>query len=278
VTARAPAELESPDDALDTDELEVELVPYGRSYAAVVSVPFVRDDLGDRLIEVLDSLASDGPPEGLLLDLRGNAGGSMDGATDALSVFLPGVPVFPLFHSGRMVEVLTTRPGAPSRFYGPLAVLVDGATASAAEMIAGALDRYRRAVVLGQKTYGKGCVQEYFDDEAGAGVLRLTTRLFTFPDGSPVQRRGLVPAIPLRMPLPLGHESDVPGALSGVEGPDVRVALPPSPAWPSPAGRLGPCLEPVVCTALGRASRVPAQAFRSDFSVKGRRRGDSIRR
>lgn len=278
VSISAPDSLEFPDEAFDAEELEVELVPYGRSYAAVVSVPFVRDDLGDRLIEVLDSLASDGPPEGLLLDLRGNAGGSMDGATDALSVFLPGVPVFPLFHSGRLVEVLTTRPGAPSRFYGPLAVLVDGATASAAEMIAGALDRYRRAVVLGQKTYGKGCVQEYFDDDAGAGVLRLTTRLFTFPDGSPVQRRGLVPAVPLRMPRPLGHEADVPGALSGVEGPDVRVALPAAPAWPSPAGRLGPCREAVVCTALGGAARVPAQAFRSDFSAKGRRRGDSIRR
>jgi carboxyl-terminal processing protease len=145
-------------------------------------------------------------------------------------------------------------------------------------MIAGALDRYRRAVVLGQKTYGKGCVQEYFDDDAGAGVLRLTTRLFTFPDGSPVQRRGLEPTIPLRMPRPLGHEADVPGALGGIEGPDVRVALPQAPSWPSPAGRLGPCREPFVCTALGRASRAPAQAFRSDFSVKGRRRGDSIRR
>jgi carboxyl-terminal processing protease len=278
VSVRTPDELESPDDALDTEELDVDLVPYGRSYAAVVSVPFVRDDLGDRLVEVLDSLTSEGPPEGLLLDLRGNAGGSMDGATDALSVFLPGVPVFPLFHSGRMVEVLTTRPGASNRFHGPLAVLVDGATASAAEMIAGALDRYRRAVVLGQKTYGKGCVQEYFDDDAGAGVLRLTTRLFTFPDGSPVQRRGLEPSILLRMPRPLTHEADVRGALAGVEGPDVRVALPAAPAWPSPKGRLGPCREPVVCTALGRAARVPAQAFRSDLSGKGRRRADSLRR
>jgi carboxyl-terminal processing protease len=267
--------------AASDDELEVELVPYGRSYAAVVSVPYVRDDLGEQLVDALGSLASDGPPQGLLLDLRGNAGGSMDGATSALSVLLPGVPVFPLLHAGRLVEVLRTSGGVPDRFQGPLAVLVDGETASAAEMIAGALDRYHRAVLLGQPTYGKGCVQEYFEDEAGAGILRLTTRLFTLPDGSPVQRRGLVPAVSLPMPAVAEREADVLGTLSGVEGPDVRVPLPDAPAWPSPAGRLGPCRDRLVCAALGRAARVPARAFRSDFRPRdkaGRRRSDSARR
>ena len=267
--------------AVDDDELEVELVPYGGSYAAVVSVPYVRDDLGERLLDALGSLASDGPPQGLLLDLRGNAGGSMDGATSALSVLLPGVPVFPLLHGGRLVEVLRTSGGVFEHFQGPLAVLVDGETASAAEMIAGALDRYHRAVLLGQPTYGKGCVQEYFEDEAGAGILRLTTRLFTLPDGSPVQRRGLVPAVSLPMPAVAEHEADVVGTLLGVEGPDVRVPLPEAPAWPSPAGRLGPCRERLVCSALRQAARVPARAFRSDFRPRdkaARRRNDSARR
>jgi carboxyl-terminal processing protease len=280
VVAPAPEELATEDDGIDADELEVELVPYGHSYAAVVTVPFVRDDLGERLLEALDSLASDGPPQGLVLDLRGNAGGSMDGATSALSVFLPGVPVFPLLHSGRLVEVLSTAGGAADRFQGPLAVLVDGETASAAEMIAGALDRYRRAVVLGQATYGKGCVQEYFEDDAGAGILRLTTRLFALPDGSPVQHRGLVPAILLGRPTATEHEADVKGTLDGVRGPDVRVAVPDAPAWPSPSGRLGPCREPLVCSALGRVARVPARAFRGDFSGSdpaGRRRREPAR-
>ena len=274
-------ELASDDEVIGTDELDVELVPYGRSYAAVVTVPFVRDDLGERLAEALDSLAPDGPPEGLLLDLRGNAGGSMDGATSALSVFLPNVPVFPLLHSGRLVEVLRTAGGDVDRFQGPLAVLVDGETASAAEMIAGALDRYRRAVVLGQATYGKGCVQEYFEDEAGAGILRLTTRLFTLPDGSPVQHRGLVPAVLLGAPAKTEHEADVKGTLAGIQGPDVRVALPDAPLWPSPSGRLGPCRDRLVCSALSRAGRAQARAFRGDFGAgdpAGRRRREPIRR
>jgi carboxyl-terminal processing protease len=276
-----PPAAESEPDEPAPDELEVELVPYGRSYAAVVTVPYVRDDLGERLVEALSTLASDGPPEGLLIDLRGNAGGSMDGATSALSIFLPGVPVFPLLHSGHLVEVLRTDGALRERFEGPLAVLVDGETASAAEMIAGALDRYRRAVLLGQTTYGKGCVQEYFQDDAGAGILRLTTRLYTLPDGSPVQRRGLVPSVPLPMPRAVQHEADVPGTLAGVEGPDVRVKLPDAPAWPSPEGRLGPCRERLVCAALGHAARVPARAFRGDFGPRektARRRPDSLRR
>jgi carboxyl-terminal processing protease len=273
IDVAAPDEAVRPDDALEADELEVELVPYGRSYVAVVSVPFVREDLGERFAEVIDSLGPEGPPAGLLIDLRGNAGGSMDGATAALSVFLPGgaggdpqspdVPLFPLIHSGRLVEVLTTRGEKPSPFQGPLAVLVDGRTASAAEMIAGALDRYRRALVLGQPTYGKGCVQEYFEDEARAGVLRLTTRLFTLPDGSSVQRHGIVPAVPLELPPAEEHEADVPGTLAAVEGPDVRVKLPEAPSWPSPSGRVGPCRERVVCQALGQAARASARAGRA---------------
>jgi carboxyl-terminal processing protease len=164
--------------------------------------------------------------------------------------------------------VLSTPGGQPNPFQGPLAVLVDGRTASAAEMIAGALDRYRRAVVLGQPTYGKGCVQEYFEDDARAGVLRLTTRLFTLPDGSSVQRHGIVPAISLGLPEALEHEADVPGTLGAVEGPDVRVELPEAPAWPSASGRLGPCRERVVCRALGQAARAPARALRAVTSER----------
>jgi carboxyl-terminal processing protease len=263
IAATAPDHAASPDDVLQAEELEVELVPYGRSYAAVVSVPFVREDLGERLAEVIDSLAPEGPPAGLLIDLRGNAGGSMDGATAALSVFLPGVPLFPLIHSGRLVEVLSTPGEKPSPFQGPLAVLVDGRTASAAEMIAGALDRYRRAVVFGQPTYGKGCVQEYFEDDARAGVLRLTTRLFTLPDGSSVQRHGIVPEVPLELPPAEEHEADVPGTLAAVRGPDVRVKLAEAPGWPSPSGRVGPCRERVVCRALGQAARASARSGRA---------------
>jgi carboxyl-terminal processing protease len=110
------------------------------------------------------------------------------------------------------------------RWSGSLAVLVDGDSASAAEMIAGAIASYRRGVVVGDRTYGKGCAQEYLDDEAHAGVLRLTTLLFCLPDGTPVQKTGVSPHIRLTLPGTNERESMVTRAL-GRRGEGARGAL-----------------------------------------------------
>jgi carboxyl-terminal processing protease len=269
--------LELADAASDTDtqppELEVELVPYGRGQAAVVRVPYVGDDLGARLAAVVVALAQEPVPVlGMLLDLRGNGGGSTDGAADALGVFLPDAPAFPLLFRGRVMEVLVAPdPPASERFDGPLAVLVDGATASAAEMLAGALQHYGRALLLGERTYGKGCVQEYFRDHTGGGALRLTTRQFVLPDGSAVQRVGLTPSLLFDFGEPTEHESDLPGSLPAVSGPDVRRRAEVGPAWPGHRGRLGPCPDRWVCRALGRISGGPSAAFRQEANGRKRR-------
>lgn len=278
LSAKTPSDDGASADDSDASVLGIERVPYGRTSVAVVTVPFVGDDLGDELAQAIESLVPEGMPAGILVDLRGNAGGSTDGALGALALFLPGVPMFPLLHGGRLVEVLATRGFPAGRYLGPVAVLVDGATASAAEMIAGALDRYARGLVIGQRTYGKGCVQEYFEDDAGAGVLRLTTRLFALPDGSSLQRRGVLPRLALGTGDDFEHEEDVPGALAAAGGPDVRVPVERAPAWPSALGAVGPCRDPAICAALKSAARSPLRAFRSDFPGKARRRGEPARR
>lgn len=265
---------DSPSDtAAQLPELELELVPYGRGRAAVVRVPYVGDDLGARLTAVVAALAQERlPVMGMLLDLRGNGGGSTDGATDALGVFLPDVPAFPLLFRGRVMEVLVAaEPPVSERFAGPVAVLVDGATASAAEMLAGALQHYGRALLLGERTYGKGCVQEYFRDHTGGGALRLTTRQFVLPDGTAVQRGGLTPSLPFDFGEPTEHESDLPGSLAAVSGPDVRRPVEAGPAWPTHRGRLGPCRDLWVCRALGRISGGPSAAFRQEANGRKRR-------
>ena len=241
--------------------LESERVRFGQSWVLVVRIQDVPDGLGDALGGLFAEANADAL-SGVLLDLRGNGGGSTDGAAAALGTVLPGAPLFPLSARGRLVEVMrASTPPLDQRWAGPFAVLVDGYTASAAEMIAGATLAYARGPVLGARTFGKGCIQEYADDHVGRGVLRVTTFLFASPDGSAVQRTGLLPNIALPL-SPVGdHESDAAGALLAYTGPDVRdarshVAVP----WPSHTGEVGPCADKVICSALQRLSQAPASA------------------
>jgi carboxyl-terminal processing protease len=128
-------------------------------------------------------------------------------------------------------------------------------------MIAGGLASYHRAVVVGDRTYGKGCAQEYLDDDAHAGVLRLTTLLFSLPDGSPVQKTGIVPNVLLGLTPASEREAMLTRALGPWRGPDVRDAgrvrdVP----WPNHGGRIGPCRDATVCRALRALGASPAAA------------------
>jgi carboxyl-terminal processing protease len=140
-------------------------------------------------------------------------------------------------------------------------VLVDGDSASAAEMIAGGLASYHRAVIVGDRTYGKGCAQEYLDDDAHAGVLRLTTLVFSLPDGSPVQKTGIVPNVQLSLPPATEREAMMTRALGPWRGPDVRdAARVRDVPWPNHGGRVGPCQDATVCRALRALGAAPAAA------------------
>ncbi len=72
---------------------------------------------------------------------------------------------------------------------------------------------------MGGHTFGKGCVQEYFDDHSGQGVLRLTTLLVALPDGSALQQVGLEPEWSLGLPAADEHEADLEGSPKGASGP-----------------------------------------------------------
>jgi carboxyl-terminal processing protease len=132
-----------------------------------------------------------------------------------------------------------------------VAVVVDADTASAAEMIAGALASYRRGTVAGVRTYGKGCAQEYLDDEIHVGVLRLTTLVYALPDGTPVQKVGLVPSLYLGHAVQTEREASLAHALPSWRGPDVRdptrIAEVP---WPPHHGHVGPCRDDAICRTL----------------------------
>jgi carboxyl-terminal processing protease len=260
---RVPSRVVPEADPAAAVELPLELVRYGDGRSAVIGIHEVPDDLGSRLEATLDRARKSGRDlRGVLLDLRANGGGSTDGAIAALGVFLPGASLFPMKRRDGGIEV-ERAPELPAdrQWTGPVAVLVDGDSASAAEMIAGALSSYRRAIVVGDRTYGKGCAQEYLDDDAHAGVLRLTTLLYALPDGAPVQKTGIIPHLRLSFPGAFEREAQLKRALEPWRGPDVRDGRRGRDvAWNNHAGRVGPCKEALVCRALRALGSSPAAA------------------
>lgn len=139
--------------------------------------------------EVLDALNSLGGADlkGLVLDLRGNHGGAVEAAVDVVSLFIPpGARVLTVKGRSEAEKLMSTVP-APSSFTFPVVVLVNGETASAAEIAAAALEEHDRAVIAGSPTYGKGLVQSVVPLSEKTGLALISAQYFT-PSGRSIQR------------------------------------------------------------------------------------------
>jgi carboxyl-terminal processing protease len=137
-----------------------------------------------------------GSLQGLVIDLRNNPGGVLESAVEVADAFLNG---------GVIVSAIGRTPDARFRMEAhagdlldgaPLAVLVNGATASAAEILAGALKDTRRAAIVGRRTFGKGSVQTVIPLSGGRALKLTTSRYFT-PSGVSIQDRGIEPDLPV---------------------------------------------------------------------------------
>jgi carboxyl-terminal processing protease len=129
----------------------------------------------------------------LVLDLRGNGGGLFDAAIDVSSVFMDnGVVVYQVERDGN--EQAYQVRGSASFAGGPMVVLVDGGTASASEIVAGALQDRGRGPLVGQKTYGKGSVQSVYDLSDGSSV-HITAAKWLTPDRHQIDGQGLTPDV-----------------------------------------------------------------------------------
>jgi carboxyl-terminal processing protease len=137
-----------------------------------------------------------GKLRGLVLDLRGNPGGLLDQAVEVTSLFVEdGVVVSTIGRNPEQKEVRSVRKGVARTDF-PVAVLVSSNTASAAEIVAGALQDHHRALVLGQNTFGKGSVQTVMDLGQDLG-LKLTIARYYTPNGRSIQEKGVVPDVEL---------------------------------------------------------------------------------
>jgi carboxyl-terminal processing protease len=153
--------------------------------------------------------------DGLVLDLRSNPGGLLNAAVEAADAFL---------ESGLIVQTKGRLPFSNASFHAktgdalsgaPVIVLVDAGTASAAEVLAGALRDHKRATVMGSRTFGKGSVQTVVPLENGDSVKLTTARYFT-PSGRSIQALGIRPDIVIRGEATRGlREQDLPGHLRG---------------------------------------------------------------
>ncbi|TLY58461.1 MAG: hypothetical protein E6K52_12920, partial [Gammaproteobacteria bacterium] len=139
--------------------------------------------------------------DGLVLDLRGNGGGYLPEATALTGLFIDHGPVVQLRDTSGRLEVLDDPQAAPA-YDGPLAVLVDRFSASASEIFAGAIQDYHRGVILGQRTFGKGTVQnlvplDRWSQKPVSGQLTVTIGKFYRVTGESTQHHGVEPDVPL---------------------------------------------------------------------------------
>jgi carboxyl-terminal processing protease len=136
--------------------------------------------------------ASGAERSGVILDLRGNPGGLLVEATDVAGAFLNGGTVVEFFMPGKSPEIFNAIGDGDSKT--PLVVLIDRGTASAAEIVAAALQDRNRAVIVGERTFGKAAVQDLTELSNGAAI-ELTIGYYLTPNGKRLEGQGLDPDI-----------------------------------------------------------------------------------
>lgn len=145
--------------------------------------------------EALERLQSEqGALNGLVLDVRGNPGGVLEAAIGVADLFLDRGTI--VSADGRAADARFEVEAQPGDMLdgAPIVVLVDGGSASASEIVAGALQDHRRAVLLGRQTYGKGSVQTVMRLSDGHAIKLTTSRYFT-PAGTSIHGRGITPDV-----------------------------------------------------------------------------------
>ncbi|MEQ6887059.1 S41 family peptidase [Halomonas sp. CS7] len=206
--ANAPLEVTLTREIIRTRSVKHELLEDGYGYLRVSQF---QSRTGEQVDEALESLEGDGPLQGLVLDLRNNPGGVLQAAVDVADAFLDSGLI--VYTEGRLADSAMRfsagrETAAPEV---PLVVLINGGSASAAEIVAGALQDQRRGVVMGTQSFGKGSVQQIMSLGNDEG-LKLTTALYFTPDGRSIQAQGIEPDVEVirgRLEVAEGNSLDV---------------------------------------------------------------------
>lgn len=166
----------------------------------VISIPSFYNNLHEDVRKELDSLKSENV-EGVIVDLRGNGGGSLSEATQLTGLFIDKGPVVQIRDSAGRIREERDNDGLVY-YDGPLTVLVDRYSASASEIFAAAMQDYGRALIVGEQTFGKGTVQQHrglgriydlYDNPLGS--VQITIAKFYRINGGSTQHKGVVPDV-----------------------------------------------------------------------------------
>jgi carboxyl-terminal processing protease len=222
----------------------------GYAYARITQF---QEHTGEDLAKALKSMREDNNAvfKGLILDLRNNPGGLLNGAVAVSATFLPKNELV-VYTEGRTSDAkmrLTANPenyaknGAKEDFLKnlpadiksvPMVVLVNGGSASASEIVAGALQDHKRAIIMGTQTFGKGSVQTILPMNNGTAIKLTTARYFT-PNGRSIQAKGIVPDIVVEDAFDSGfnlREADLTRHLSNPKDGEAPAAEPAKAAAP----------------------------------------------
>ncbi|MFP1683748.1 S41 family peptidase [Alloalcanivorax sp. C16-1] len=182
-------------DRIQVESVKSELLEPGYGYLRISQF---QSRTGQDAQRALEKMASDGQLHGLILDLRNNPGGVLGGAVEVADLFLNRGLI--VYTQGRDPQSRNDYNATPGDLLGglPLVVLVNGGSASASEIVAGALQDQGRAVVVGTRTFGKGSVQTVLPI-SGDAALKLTTARYYTPDGRSIQADGIHPDIPVEV-------------------------------------------------------------------------------
>lgn len=153
---------------------------------------------GQSLVDAVSELKkeNEGPLKGIILDLRNNPGGVLNAAVEVSDAFLESGLI--VFTEGRIKNSEMRFNATPDDIINgaPIVVLINGGSASASEIVAGALQDHHRAVIMGEKSFGKGSVQTILPTSNGAAIKLTTARYFT-PSGRSIQAEGIEPDVKL---------------------------------------------------------------------------------
>jgi len=194
-------------EVIKVQSVKSKLVEPGYGYVRVVQF---QEQTAASLVQHLEKLVKQGELKGLVLDLRNDPGGLLNGAVGVSAAFLPSKALV-VSTDGRTEDAKRKYLAVPEDYLRgvrddyirnvpasiktvPMVVLVNGGSASASEIVAGALQDHKRAVVMGTQSFGKGSVQTIIPLNSNSAIKLTTARYFT-PNGRSIQAKGIVPDI-----------------------------------------------------------------------------------